>query len=560
MRTPGTQAPPTKNWQQLFLAHFPYLYDEVAKNKNINWEIEFRKTCPKEYAGLDEKTILLLKYIKENDIKNLEKLDLNFKDLFRQDNHKINVLTWIRLKNNPDLYNLIYHLVILEKFTSTNNSTKRKFDKVGILFWAITLKQPLVQFNLLRSFGASIDQKYQPKIGPHYYLIHHAIDMDALDYVRALIDENPYLKNQLTGDLETPIIRAAKNGNINIVKYLISQRVNVNTQTSEGYTCLYYAALNGNAEIVDLLIQAGANPNIVIGSELKTLAHIAARVGDLKTLKILIKYNLALVEKPDKYNQTPLLIASKYGHHECVDFLIHMRANPNVKTVVPQLASAQERKSAGNNKTALHWAIWHNHPRVVVSLIKAGANINVYLPLESPLLPLHAAAKYGFLEIVKAFIETKPELLFNESRVFIKALDIAKTNERTQVVEYLRSRIINLTPSKEQASKFILKNLIRLTIVEMETLIANTETAHFMQSLFNPPDKFKDQNFIALDNMLNILTKAFGSIDSQEIDWDEIARLHASNKNLAPQAKIYFDVTEKIIAPFVSKNGPKNQR
>ena len=64
----------------------------------------------------------------------------------------------------------------------------------------------------------------------------------------------PEYKNNLV-----PIIAAAQNGYLEIVKLLIENGANVDSQTELGYTALELAASNGHLEVVDLLIQKGAN-------------------------------------------------------------------------------------------------------------------------------------------------------------------------------------------------------------------------------------------------------------------------------------------------------------
>ena len=55
------------------------------------------------------------------------------------------------------------------------------------------------------------------------------------------------------------LLQAAKDGNINKVKELLSEGANVNAKDSNGKTALMYAAEKGYLDIVKLLVNGGAN-------------------------------------------------------------------------------------------------------------------------------------------------------------------------------------------------------------------------------------------------------------------------------------------------------------
>ncbi len=60
-------------------------------------------------------------------------------------------------------------------------------------------------------------------------------------------------------DGKTQLHLACKNGNIELVKELLTLGVNINKQDSDGLTALH---LTKNSEILNTLINAGANPNL----------------------------------------------------------------------------------------------------------------------------------------------------------------------------------------------------------------------------------------------------------------------------------------------------------
>ena len=60
-------------------------------------------------------------------------------------------------------------------------------------------------------------------------------------------------------DGKTQLHLACKDNNIELVKELLNQEVEINTQDSDGLTALHIA---NNIEILKILIEAGANPNL----------------------------------------------------------------------------------------------------------------------------------------------------------------------------------------------------------------------------------------------------------------------------------------------------------
>lgn len=56
----------------------------------------------------------------------------------------------------------------------------------------------------------------------------------------------------------TPLMEAAQEGHVDIVKFLIERGSNVHAETSTQDTALTYASANGHTLIADILLQCGA--------------------------------------------------------------------------------------------------------------------------------------------------------------------------------------------------------------------------------------------------------------------------------------------------------------
>lgn len=57
----------------------------------------------------------------------------------------------------------------------------------------------------------------------------------------------------------TPLMEAAQEGHLDLVRYLLESAADVHAQTQTGDTALTYACENGHTDVADLLLQFGAN-------------------------------------------------------------------------------------------------------------------------------------------------------------------------------------------------------------------------------------------------------------------------------------------------------------
>ena len=61
---------------------------------------------------------------------------------------------------------------------------------------------------------------------------------------------------------DTPLLRAAHNGHLATVMYLVEQGADLNTLDMGDNTALHWAAMRGHVEIVNFLVQSGADRNV----------------------------------------------------------------------------------------------------------------------------------------------------------------------------------------------------------------------------------------------------------------------------------------------------------
>ena len=161
-----------------------------------------------------------------------------------------------------------------------------------------------------------------------------------------------------------PLIDAVKAGNVESVRALIKQRVDVNAASPDGTTALHWAvksnsremaqlliaagakanaanrygvtplilaATNGSGALAEALLKAGANPNVTVG-EGETILMAAARAGNVETIKALVAHGADVNATEQWQGQTALVYAAVEDHADAVKVLVELGANVNVRS------------------------------------------------------------------------------------------------------------------------------------------------------------------------------------------------------------------------------------
>ncbi|AXK61076.1 ankyrin repeat domain-containing protein [Candidatus Chromulinivorax destructor] len=193
--------------------------------------------------------------------------------------------------------------------------------------------------NLLLQAAVNVDIKTIDRIPEEQsmYSFDHIHAYDANNYVGA-----------------TPLLIAAQNNNIEIVKILLTAGAKPNIQTTyTGISPLIMAVFQGNTKIAELLITAGSDVNLAtskngwLPSYLyldyrrysgATPLFIAAHKGDKEMVKLLIKAQADVNLQTTDDKATPLLIAAQSGFTEIVQYLVDADANINLQNTHGQVA------------------------------------------------------------------------------------------------------------------------------------------------------------------------------------------------------------------------------
>ena len=198
--------------------------------------------------------------------------------------------------------------------------------------------------------------------------------------------------------ITTPLIIAARNGNLDSVKILLRYNADIeargtlkftNDEVIDGCTPLWAAAATGHLDVVELLIERNAE---VDGRTLKgsTPLRAVAYGGRLDIVSCLVEHG-ADVNARDYFGSTPLMITCYNGHMNVATYLVENGANIHL----------QDK----NGDTCLHFAAERGHVALVSKLLALGVKENRNYKRLTPLL---AASNYCKIEIVEYFIN-RPE-------------------------------------------------------------------------------------------------------------------------------------------------------
>nr|AYV89281.1 death-associated kinase 1 isoform X2 [Tetranychus evansi] len=186
---------------------------------------------------------------------------------------------------------------------------------------------------------------------------------------------------------------AVEEGNLNGLQELVNMsKIDINQANTHGETVVHVAAGLGQLEILKLLIKKGADFTLV-DNHGDSAIYWAARQGHTQIIRYLYEKGLN-VDSKNKAGETAVHVAARYGHADAIEQLCKCGANVNV--------------ADDHGETALHIAVWHGFPRIVHVLGEVGAQANVKNKEDET--ALHCAAARGHIESVRCLLEIGVDL------------------------------------------------------------------------------------------------------------------------------------------------------
>ena len=288
-------------------------------------------------------------------------------------------------------------------------------DGATVLHWAVYLDDAETARLLIKS-GAAVNVANDYGVTP----LGLASRNGNVSIIRQLLQagSDPSDPLHAVNSGETPLMLAARSGQAAAVIALLGAEAEVDAkETWNGQSALMWAAAEGNLSVVRALISHGGDIHARSNSGTTPLLF-AARKGSLESVRALIEAGADVnAQRPD--GASALLVAIINGHEDLVDFLLSVGADPNVEggstrlTVQGIRAEAMplevrklgysERESEGVARgnifgrplqAAVHVANWHisdqfivvnlDRLRVLKSLLAYGADIDGRNTMEEP--------------------------------------------------------------------------------------------------------------------------------------------------------------------------------
>ncbi|HWT01956.1 MAG TPA: ankyrin repeat domain-containing protein [Pyrinomonadaceae bacterium] len=178
-----------------------------------------------------------------------------------------------------------------------------------------------------------------------------------LNKVRDLLAEGVDVNAVDAGMYVTALAAAVEGGRPEFVRELVQAGADPNVRNPGGRTALMGLDADATPEVVRLLLANGAEVNLKDGEGHSAL-HLAAAIAKGEVLRALLEAG-AIVDERDVYGNTPLMAAAENGNVDNVEALLSAGADPRLKNK--------------DGETALKLAADNDHQEVVALLQAYGA-------------------------------------------------------------------------------------------------------------------------------------------------------------------------------------------
>jgi ankyrin repeat protein len=212
-----------------------------------------------------------------------------------------------------------------------------------------------------------------------------------LDAVRALVAEKVDV-NVAQGDGMTALHWAAFHDDLEMAKLLIEAKANVEAETRVGgVTPLILASRNGSAPMIEALLAAGADPSKAASNGAGPLMA-ASTAGTVGAVRALLDGGADLHARETTNGQTALMFAAWENRADVIRLLIERGAPPGLTSFVTllneprydddgNLVPRRKGQQSGGNSvlggmTALLFAARDGNLEAVRALVESGADVN----------------------------------------------------------------------------------------------------------------------------------------------------------------------------------------
>ena len=231
-----------------------------------------------------------------------------------------------------------------------------------------------------------------------------AVKSRDLERVRALVKERVDV-NARQGDGATALHWAVHRDDLAAVDLLIAAGAKADVADDTGATPLHLACLNRRGAVVERLLAAGANPNATLAGG-ETALMTCARAGEPAAMRALLRRGADVNAKEPSHSQTALMWAAAQGHPDAVAALlesgadVRARSRDYTQTVTSEVTQRAGREELNytvtrGGSTALLFAARSGDVESARLLLASGADVNDALPDGTSALVLAAHSGHG---------------------------------------------------------------------------------------------------------------------------------------------------------------------
>jgi ankyrin len=293
-----------------------------------------------------------------------------------------------------------------------------------------------------------------------------AVKANNLESVRALVKQRIDV-NAPEGDGSTALHWAVHRDNAAMVEVLVRAGARPNVANDLGVSPLYLACTNRNAGIIRRLLAAGANPNAVL-TRGETVLMECARAGSADGIKALVAKGADVNAKESTHGQTALMWAASQSHSSVVEALLEFGADIRARSrVYTQYVKNADRTAnrepvttvERGGSTPLLFAVRAGDVQSVRFLLAAGADVNDALP--DGMSALIVAAQSGHGAVAALLLEKGAAP--NADAIGYSALHAAVLRSDLDLVKALLARganpnttIVKPTPIRRDSQDWVL--------------------------------------------------------------------------------------------------------
>ncbi|XP_026750378.2 transient receptor potential channel pyrexia-like isoform X2 [Galleria mellonella] len=277
-------------------------------------------------------------------------------------------------------------------------------------------------------------------------------------------------------DGETPIHSAAALGNLDVLNEILSvakQKDSIDYQNEKGETALFKAVTHGHVDCLKAILNEGASLEITIEGDANIL-HVAAEIGNVEVLKVLLEYDDAITEKlinaltdGGRRGFGPIHFAVSENHVECVKLLLSKKADIRLRT----------RCSPHRSSTPLHIAAVKNFVEIAKVILDFDKT-TIYEVNSMGWFPLHSASHHGSRDVISILLREGADLSgytdgpkkFKRTAIDMIINNLSKPTEYLEDIfdSYISSNNLNLQDANCEIT--VDYRILMPTVCEMEQM------------------------------------------------------------------------------------------